>query len=92
MRLIDWITAEKLTVASAAREIGIGGVNPGRTLDRIATGERQPDADMVARIEKMTDGRVTATDMYATRLAWLKANRPEKFAALDKGAAPEAAE
>jgi DNA-binding transcriptional regulator YdaS (Cro superfamily) len=91
MKLIDWITAEKMSVAAAARAIGILGVNPGRTLDRIATGERQPDADMVARIERLTCGAVTAADMHATRLDWLMANRPEKFA--DAPAqSPEAAE
>lgn len=91
MKLIDWITAEKLSVAAAARAIGILGVNPGRTLDRIATGERQPDADMVARIQALTGGLVTAADMHATRLEWLRANRPEKFADV-AAQSPEAAQ
>lgn len=79
MMLQDWIAREGLTVTAAARRLGIGGVNPGRTLDRIISGERQPDADMVARIELVTDGAVTAQDMHAVRLAWLRENRPEKF-------------
>lgn len=74
-----WISENGLTVAAAARRFGIGGVNPGRTLDRIMSGERQPDADMISRIIETTEGSVTATDMHATRLDWLKTNRPERF-------------
>jgi hypothetical protein len=79
MMLSIWISENGLTVAAAARRFGIGGVNPGRTLDRIMSGERQPDADMISRIIEITDGAVTAADMHATRLDWLKANRPERF-------------
>ena len=66
--------------AELARALGIGGVNPGGTLARIENGSRQPDADMVERIERFTCGIVTAADMHAVRLSWLKVNRPEKFA------------
>lgn len=59
--------------------LGITGVNPGGTLARIEAGSRQPDADMVERIEATTGGGVLACDMHAARLAWLKTNRPEKF-------------
>jgi len=79
MKLSAWIEEAGLSVAAAARNLGIEGVNPGRTLDRIASGERQPDADVVARIEAMTGGMVTAGDMHATRLDWLRANRPDRF-------------
>jgi DNA-binding transcriptional regulator YdaS (Cro superfamily) len=51
------------------------------TVSRWVTGETLPDADMVARIGELTGGAVTAHDMHQVRLAWLKANRPEKFAA-----------
>ena len=80
MRLLDWMDRECLGAASAARRLGIEGVNPGRTLARIASGDRQPDADMIERIVALTGGAVTAEDMHRTRLAWLRANRPEKFA------------
>lgn len=79
MRLVDWRLSRKLSAAEAARFFGIGGVNPGRTLARIEAGERQPDADMIERICLLTDGLVSPHDMHATRLDWLKANRPEKF-------------
>lgn len=34
---------------------------------------------MIERIVNLTDGVVGAIDMHMVRLAWLKANRPEKF-------------
>ena len=46
---------------------------------RIESGELPTDADMVERIVALTGGAVTAADMHAVRLAWLKTNRPEKF-------------
>ena len=79
MLLRDWRSKEGYGLAALARMLGICGVNPGGTLARIETGSRQPDADMVERIAKLTDGVVTALDMHAVRLAWLKRNRPEKF-------------
>lgn len=79
MRLKEWIISEKLSVAAAARRFGISGVNPGRTLDRIMSGSRQPDADMVARILQATNGEVSASDMHNARLDWLRENRPERF-------------
>jgi transcriptional regulator with XRE-family HTH domain len=75
----DWRTAKGLSAAEAARQLGIEGVNPGATLARIEAGSRQPDADMVERIIAFTAGQVAASDMHAARLAWLRANRPEKF-------------
>lgn len=79
MDLKSWRHKQNLGLAETARALGIGGVNPGGTLGRIEVGSRSPDADMVERIERLTDGSVTAADMHATRLSWLKVNRPEKF-------------
>lgn len=79
MLLRDWRLQKGYGIAAAARMLGISGVNPGGTLGRIEAGCRQPDADMVERIERLTDGAVTAADMHSVRLAWLKENRPEKF-------------
>lgn len=64
-----------------ARGLGIEGVNPGGTLSRIEVGSRQPDADMIERIALFTGGAVGPADMHQVRLAWLRANRPEKFGA-----------
>lgn len=79
MLLRDWRNRTGLGLAKTARMLGIGGVNPGGTLTRIEAGSRQPDADMVERIELATGGAVTSADMHAVRLAWLKRHRPEKF-------------
>lgn len=68
-----------MSLAETARALGITGVNPGGTLARIEVGSRQPDADMIERIGRLTEGSVTPEDMHAVRLDWLKANRPEKF-------------
>lgn len=81
MQLREWRLDRKLGFAETARALGIEGVNPGGTLARIEIGSRQPDADMIERIVTLTAGAVSAADMHAVRLAWLKDNRPEKFTA-----------
>lgn len=87
--LRDWRDKQKLSVTEVARRLGVHLT----TVARIENGETSTDADMVARIEVLTGGAVTAADMHATRLAWLRANRPEKFGGgIDLGVAPEAAE
>lgn len=91
MLLRDWRTDRGWTAAETARALGISGVNPGATLARIEAGSRQPDADMVQRIHDLTEGAVAAADMHAVRLAWLQANRPERFADRQPAAAPEVA-
>ena len=78
MMLRTWRLSKELSVAETARSLGIDGVNPGGTLARIELGTRQPDADMVERIILFTGGEVTAADMHAVRLAWLRENRPDK--------------
>lgn len=83
MELKAWRIREKQSLAATARALGIAGVNPGGTLMRIEAGSRPSDADMVDRIESLTNGEVTAGDMHAVRLMWLKANRPEKFSTVE---------
>lgn len=78
--LKTWRQKAGLSLAETARRLGIEGANPGATYARFETGSRQPDADMMERIYQLTGGLVTPADMHAVRLAWLKANRPEKFA------------
>lgn len=79
MLLRDWRLSKNMGFAELGRALGIEGVNPGGTLARIEAGSRQPDADMVERIIALSSGDVTAADMHAVRLAWLKDNRPDKF-------------
>lgn len=80
-------TAKGFTLGEAASLLGVHKT----TVLRIETGELQPDADMIERIEKLSEGAVTAADMHATRLAWLKANRPDKFQTVSAALVPEAA-
>lgn len=104
--LRDWRVEKGFGLTEMARHLGIEGVNPGGTYVRIEAGSRQPDADMIERIIRFTDGAVTAAHMHETRLAWLRENRPDKFDAsasqperpaagdhdnLSDGAAPHAA-
>lgn len=76
----DWRVSRGLNQTETGRLLGIEGVNPGGTLRRLEDGSRPADADMVERIVALTEGAVTAGDMHAVRLAWLKEHRPEKFA------------
>jgi hypothetical protein len=57
--------------------LGLGQSNPARAAQRIVTGAVKVDADLVMRIAKITGNSVTLDDLHKTRLAWLKANRPE---------------
>mgnify|MGYP001036443150 CR=1 FL=1 len=84
MQLSDWRTSKGLSFAETARALGIDGVNPGGTLARIERGARRPDADMVERIVNFTGGAVSAGDMHAVRLAWLKANQPDRLTLVDE--------
>lgn len=87
--LRDWRIGQGLSLTEVARRIGVHLT----TLARMEQGETSTDANMVARIEVLTGGAVTAADMHATRLAWLREHRPEKFiVGIDLGVEPEAAE
>jgi transcriptional regulator with XRE-family HTH domain len=74
MDLKTWRVENKLTLADLAARLGLTGPNPGRNLQRIEMGENRPDADLIAAIERFTDGAVDAAAMNETRLAWLKSN------------------
>ena len=78
--LVRYRSEKGLSKADAGRSLGYGKANPSRFFERLETGEIPADADMVERIVALTGGTVTAGDMHAIRLAWLKANRPDKFA------------
>lgn len=90
MELKAWRKLNQLTVEDLAHALGPS--RSARSISRAENGENHPDADMVARIQNVTDGAVTAADMHATRLTWLKANRPEKFDGAVTFEATEAAE
>lgn len=56
------------------------------TAMRLETGELPVDADMVEKILMLTGGTVTGEMLHAVRLAWLRANRPEKFEGVEEAA------
>lgn len=66
----------QLTLGDVAERLGVHKT----TLSRIETGELPADADMVERIFSFTEGAVDAASIHAVRLAWLKENRPDRFA------------
>jgi hypothetical protein len=85
MQLRDWRTSNELAQSDCAISLRLEG--GARSFQRIETGENKADADLVERIIGLTAGAVTADDMHQTRLAWLRANRPEKFHAETEAAA-----
>lgn len=74
-----WRATKSKSLKDVAESLGVNVT----TVARWELGAMLPDADMVERIERLTGSAVTAADMHAVRLTWLKANRPEKFAALE---------
>jgi transcriptional regulator with XRE-family HTH domain len=81
MKLADYRKQKNLTVSALARELGMTGKNPARTLDRLEKGERGADAETMQHIHDFTSGDVTPQDMVDTRLEWLRANGLERQAA-----------
>lgn len=74
MNLSDWRKSNSATLSQTALMLGLTGMNPARTLQRVERGERMPSAVMIEAIESVTQGAVTAQDLYEVRLAWEKAN------------------
>jgi transcriptional regulator with XRE-family HTH domain len=60
MRLQDFLAAENISLAAFGRSIGV----PNRqTISRYVRSERFPPPDVLVRIEEVTGGRVTASDL-----------------------------
>lgn len=75
MLLREWRETNGWTLARLAGELGLPGENPAATVQRWETGKSRPEADVIERIEKVTERSVTATDMHETRLAWLNSQQ-----------------
>ncbi|MCG6115072.1 MAG: hypothetical protein MEQ84_07720 [Mesorhizobium sp.] len=84
MKLKAWRLEEGRSQGECASALRLEG--GARSFQRIETGQNKADADLVERIAAMTAGRVSAEDMHATRLDWLKENRPERFLQLGEAA------
>lgn len=78
MQISDWRHSRNLSLDELAKAVGFAG--GARSFHRVESGQSKADSDLVERIVALTGGAVTAEDMHRTRLAWLRANRPEKFA------------
>lgn len=76
MQLKQWRLTQEKTLEECATLLGVGGA---RTYQRYECGENRADADLVDVIANVTHGAVTPADMHEVRLAWLRANRPDKF-------------
>jgi transcriptional regulator with XRE-family HTH domain len=68
MRPIDWRKQAGLSQESAAKLVGVSGKNPARTWQRWEIGEREPPVSVIAKIETLSDGNVSARD-------WLEVGR-----------------
>jgi len=64
MRLSDYLEQTETTYAEFGRRIGVKSRS---TVTRYANGRRIPSCEIMARIVKATQGRVTANDFFADR-------------------------
>jgi transcriptional regulator with XRE-family HTH domain len=86
--LETWRVREGLTYEALADVVGLPSTVTAR---RYALGERWPDAEVVERITRATDGAVGVLAMHRRRLAWCRANGLPRVPAVVERAA-EAAE
>lgn len=83
MHLSIWRKENNLSTFDVAKMLDLAGDRDGSSVWNWETGRSRPDADIVHRLGRITDGAVTACDMHAIRLAWLRRHRPEKFRVTD---------
>lgn len=67
MTLVEYMRRQGIDDAAMAKLIGNCSVS---RLRKWKSGERAARAEIIERIEAVTDGAVTAQDMHETRLAW----------------------
>lgn len=72
MLLRDWRQLQGWTLARMAEALELVGRSPAETVRRWETGESRPEADIIARIEALTLGAVTASDMHVVRLVFIE--------------------
>lgn len=74
MQLKDWRVEKGWSQGQLGAALGFGLESQWSQAERIENGKIKVDADLVAAIERLTNGMVTAADMHATRLAWLESS------------------
>jgi len=72
-----WREAKGWNTQRLAEELGLDDKSGPGTVWRWETGRSRPDADVIAKIEEVTEGAVTASDMHETRLSFLRAKEVE---------------
>ena len=71
LTLSEWRADHDLSLGDFAAQLGLGGVNPGRTLQRYERGERPCPLDLAIRIEALTGGAVRVASFDSARRAYL---------------------
>lgn len=71
----EWRTKSRLSLAAAAELIGHKGQNPARTWQRWEVGERKCPADIIAKVEIASSGKVTAAAWAFVRQSWVDQQR-----------------
>lgn len=69
MNLTEYLAATGIRPADMARRLSV----PSNTFSQWVHGQRMPAADKLLALERETQGRVTATDIARTRVAYLEA-------------------
>lgn len=63
----EWRRGRKLSQEALARLLGLSGKNPARTWQRWESGDRQPPLSIIAKVEALSDGRVTTRSWLDVR-------------------------
>lgn len=63
----EWRHSLDLSLAALARELGVAGTNPARTLHRWEIGERVPPLSVMLEIERRSEGRVSISSWSQVR-------------------------
>lgn len=74
---IEWRTRAGLSQEHVAKCLGLSGRNPARTWSRYERGERQPRADVIAAVERLSRGKVTANSWALARRSHLEPPRAQ---------------
>lgn len=80
MKLADWRKREGLSCDEIARRLEIAAARGGSSVWNWETGRARADADIIDRIEILTNGEVSPLDMHRTRLDWIRQNRSDEAA------------
>ena len=72
-----WRQHRNMSMAGMAAMLGIGGKNPARTWQRYETGAIEPPLSLVARLEMISEGKVTTSAWLSVRQGFLAAMSQE---------------